>query len=67
MLYLSLCCFNDEIYVPLLNGKLIKVPWTDRTKADHFFLLLQRIYFQYDSDGERKLLFIQEKNKKKFN
>jgi hypothetical protein len=48
----SLCSFNDEIFIPLLNGKLIKVPWNDRTKADHFYLLLQRIYFKTETEGE---------------
>ena len=52
----TFCCFNDEIYVPLYNGKIIKVPWTDRTKGDHFFLLLQRIYFQYEPEDDCKHL-----------
>ena len=53
-LFLSLSCYNDEIYVPLFNGKVIKVPWNDRTRTDHFFLLLQKIYFQYETEGESK-------------
>jgi len=54
LLILSLSCYNDEIYVPLFNGKVIKVPWNDRTRTDHFFLLLQKIYFQYETEGESK-------------
>ncbi len=50
----SLYCFNDEIFVPLLNGNVIKVPWSDRTRADHFFFLLQKIYFKVDTEGECK-------------
>jgi hypothetical protein len=53
----SLCCFNDEIFVPLQNGKVIKVPWNDK-RTDHFFLSLQRIYFQYEPDTDCKHFII---------
>jgi hypothetical protein len=49
----AICCFGDEIYVPLYNGKVIKVPWTDRTRVDHFFFQLQSIYFQHEAEGEQ--------------
>ncbi len=52
----SLCCFNDEIFVPLQNGKVIKVPWNDK-RTDHFFLSLQRTYFQYEPDTDCKFIF----------
>ena len=50
----SLFCFNDEIYVPLLNGNVIKVPWSDRTRSDHFFFQLQKIYVKLELEGHRK-------------
>lgn len=48
----SIYCFNDEIFIPLLNGKLIKVPWNDQARHDHFYLSLQKIFFKYETDGE---------------
>lgn len=42
----------------LYNGKVIKVPWTDRIRVDHFFFQLQSIYFQHEAEGERNIPFL---------
>lgn len=51
-LFKSISCFNEEIFISLLNGKLIKVPWNDQARHDHFYLSLQKIYFKTETDGE---------------